>query len=77
MCVFVCGVCVCVHVSQYTITEHGQVAGVANMMAEMYQRGPIACGMAVTSEFVAYKGGIFNDTTGHKVRGGGREAKAH
>jgi len=29
-------------------------------------RGPIACGMAVTAEFVNYTGGIFEDKTGAK-----------
>ena len=33
------------------------------MMTEIYARGPIACGVAVTEEFVDYNGGIFNDTT--------------
>ena len=53
--------------SQYEITEHGQVAGETKMMAEIYARGPIACTIAVTKAFVAYTGGIFNDTTGDKV----------
>ena len=43
------------------------MAGVSAMMAEIYQRGPIACGVAVTSGFLAYTGGIFNDATGNKV----------
>ena len=37
------------------------------MMAEIYARGPIACGVSVTKDFAAYSGGIFNDTTGAKV----------
>ena len=37
------------------------------MLAEIYARGPIACGVSVTEEFLQYKGGIFNDTTGAKV----------
>ena len=48
----------------YHITEHGQVAGEANMMAEIYARGPIAATVAVPAAFEAYTGGIFNDTTG-------------
>lgn len=36
-------------------------------MAELVARGPIACTVAVTEEFEAYKSGVFNDTTGTKV----------
>jgi len=46
------------------LSEHGQVAGEANMMAEISARGPIACTIAVTQAFEQYNGGIFNDTTG-------------
>jgi len=35
-------------------------------MNEIYQRGPVACGMAVTDEFEKYTGGIFVDETGAK-----------
>ena len=34
------------------------------MMQEIYQRGPIACGIAVTEEFENYTQGIFQDKTG-------------
>jgi cathepsin X len=37
------------------------------MMAEIYARGPIACTIAVTKDFLNYSGGIFNDTTGAKA----------
>ena len=47
----------------YYITEHSQLAGEDNMLAEIYARGPIACGVAVTPEFEQYTGGIFQDTT--------------
>jgi len=33
-------------------------------MQEIYQRGPIACGIAVTQALEDYTGGIFCDTTG-------------
>ena len=34
------------------------------MMAEIYQRGPIACGISVTDElYKHYKGGVFFDKT--------------
>ena len=51
---------------RYHISEHGQVKGEANMMAEIFARGPIGCGVCVTPEFEAYSGGVFNDTTGCK-----------
>jgi len=35
------------------------------MMQEIYQRGPIACGVAVPDALEAYTGGIFNDKTGN------------
>lgn len=34
------------------------------MMQEIYQRGPIACGIAVPDSFENYTGGIYEDTTG-------------
>jgi cathepsin X len=34
------------------------------MQAEILARGPIACTIAVTSEFLAYTGGVFEDKTG-------------
>jgi len=34
------------------------------MLQEIYQRGPIACGIAVPDALESYTGGIFNDTTG-------------
>lgn len=44
--------------------EYGEVAGEDNMMQEIYQRGPIACGVADPDAFKKYTGGIFEDTTG-------------
>jgi len=41
----------CVIPDQYyifKITEYGAVTGEANMMNELYQRGPLSCGIAVT-----------------------------
>lgn len=34
------------------------------MMQEIFQRGPIACGVAVPDSLEKYTGGIYNDTTG-------------
>ena len=33
------------------------------MMAEISARGPIACGVAVTKGFLAYSGGVYNDSS--------------
>lgn len=53
---------------QYSISEHGEVKGEQHMMAEIYARGPIGCGVAVTKAFLEYSGGIFNDNTNATVR---------
>lgn len=59
---FHCTVCLPTH--QIHISEHGQVAGETNMMAELVARGPIAATIAVPEALETYTGGIFNDTTG-------------
>ena len=41
------------------IKEHGQVAGEANMLAEIYARGPIAVTVACPAAFENYTGGVF------------------
>jgi len=50
----------------YTVSEFGSVAGVDNMMNELFARGPISCTIAVTEAFENYQGGVFVDTTGAK-----------
>eukprot|EP01092_Planopodium_desertum_P004376 TRINITY_DN19074_c0_g4_i1.p1 TRINITY_DN19074_c0_g4~~TRINITY_DN19074_c0_g4_i1.p1 ORF type:complete len:309 (-),score=28.33 TRINITY_DN19074_c0_g4_i1:88-951(-) len=50
--------------TRYYVAEHGTISGEQAMMAEIFARGPIACGVSVTPAFDAYTGGIFNDTTG-------------
>jgi len=47
----------------YHADEYGKVSGEENMMQEIYQRGPIACGIAVPPALENYTSGIFNDTT--------------
>ena len=48
----------------YGTDEFGSVKGEQAMMQEIYQRGPIACGIAVPEALEDYKGGVFSDTTG-------------
>jgi len=48
----------------YNTDEYGKVSGEAAMMQEIYQRGPIACGIAVPDALEDYTGGIFEDKTG-------------
>merc|ERR1719454_1311014 len=48
----------------YRTDQYGKVSGEENMMQEIYQRGPIACGVAVPDALENYTSGIFNDTTG-------------
>ena len=50
--------------------EYGDVEGTNNqeqeynMMAEIYHRGPIACGIAVTDDlYLNYTGGVYYDKT--------------
>lgn len=48
----------------YGVDEFGHVSGEENMMQEIYQRGPIACGIAVPEALEEYTGGVFCDETG-------------
>merc|ERR1712070_1007417 len=51
--------------SKYKIAEFGAVVGEQNIMAEIKARGPVACGVAVTKDFMNnYKGGVYEDTSG-------------
>lgn len=50
----------------YKTDEYGKVSGEQDMMQEIYQRGPIACGIAVPAALENYTSGIFNDQTGDK-----------
>merc|ERR1712025_675346 len=54
------------HYFTYYVDEYGDVEGDNQeeaMMKEIYNRGPISCGVSVTDELVAYTGGIFTDLT--------------
>jgi cathepsin X len=48
----------------YGVDEFSDLQGEEAMMQEIYQRGPIACGIAVPDALENYTGGIFHDTTG-------------
>ena len=48
----------------YHISEYGNVTGEAEMMAEIYTRGPIACSVYAHSDaFDSYTGGVIQDAT--------------
>jgi len=47
----------------YGVEEFAHFEGEEAMMQEIYQRGPIACGIAVTQDMENYTSGIFNDPT--------------
>jgi cathepsin X len=58
----------CVELSEYpnaTIAEYGQVNGAAAMQAEIYKRGPIACGIDA-AEILDYAGGVFDNPNAGK-----------
>jgi cathepsin X len=48
----------------YQVDEFAHFEGEQEMMQEIYQRGPIACGIAVTDAMENYTSGIFEDLTG-------------
>jgi cathepsin X len=47
----------------YSISEYGIVSGEENMKNEIFQRGPITCGISLTKELFKYKNGVFQDTS--------------
>ncbi len=58
------GSCSFVNGTMYHIEEYGVVHGVAEMMNEIYNRGPIACSVyAHGKSFEEYTGGIIQDST--------------
>lgn len=48
----------------FGVEEFGNVSGEAAMLQEIYQRGPIACGIGLPESLESYTGGIYFDTTG-------------
>ena len=49
--------------TRWRASEYGSVSGVNKMKAEIFARGPIGCGIAVTDGFVAYTGGIYSESS--------------
>ena len=54
---------------RYKVGDYGNVEGEMEMKAEILARGPIACYVAVTQEFLDYQGGIFVDHDGKYLGG--------
>eukprot|EP01016_Furgasonia_blochmanni_P045555 TRINITY_DN643_c0_g4_i1.p1 TRINITY_DN643_c0_g4~~TRINITY_DN643_c0_g4_i1.p1 ORF type:complete len:276 (-),score=43.83 TRINITY_DN643_c0_g4_i1:127-954(-) len=53
--------CWAVSYKPWYVTEYGTVSGVHRMKAEIYRRGPIACGIEATDAFENYTGGIYSE----------------
>ncbi|CAD5231058.1 unnamed protein product [Bursaphelenchus xylophilus] len=48
--------------TKYYIKDYGKISGRLNMMAEIHNRGPIACSIGATPKFeFEYTGGIYNE----------------
>lgn len=48
----------------YFLSEYGSVRGAEAMKAEIYQRGPIGCGIQATPGFRKYSSGIYSERLG-------------
>jgi len=60
-----CGTCTpdgtCAPIANYThfmVGDYGSIAGVDQMKAEVYARGPISCGICATDQLEAYEGSV-------------------
>ena len=52
--------CYAVEHTDYYVAEYGFLSGADKMKAEIYQNGPISCGIDATSKLERYNGGIFS-----------------
>lgn len=46
--------------TRYFAEQYGYVSGAKNMKKEIWKRGPIGCGIHVTTKFEKYEGGIYS-----------------
>jgi cathepsin X len=49
----------------YGVSQYGGCNGISRMQAEIYARGPVACGIDATNNFEEYKGGVYSESRSH------------
>jgi len=55
------GTCFAPNYTQWYASQYGTVSGSNDMKAEIYARGPIACEIDATDNFLDYTGGIYSE----------------
>jgi cathepsin X len=53
--------CWAVDYKKYYVSNYYSLSGADKMKADIYKYGPISCGIDVTDNFEAYKGGIYSE----------------